>query len=175
MGGWTRWEELAGGRQAFEEAVTILLAMVYPGLRHVDGSGGDRGEDAVLRLPGGGRHVFQVKGFTGRLKPVQRRQVERSLKRAAEGEPTRWTLVVPLRLTPNEWDWFDGLRDGFPFPLDCHDLNWLNTNSAQHPAIEALFQPEAPLAALLNWPRVADTSPIDAGLAVPESGDILLM
>ncbi|WP_329619366.1 tetratricopeptide repeat protein [Streptomyces sp. NBC_01255] len=172
MGVRQRWEELAGGRQAFEEGVTMLLAMVYPGLRHVDGSGGDRGEDAVLRLPGGGRHVFQVKGFTGRLKPVQRRQVERSLKRAAEGEPTRWTLVVPLRLTPNEWDWFDGLRDGFPFSLDCHDLNWLNTKSHQHPAIDALFQPEAPLAALLNWPRVADTSPIDAGLAVPESGDI---
>ncbi|MDX3533553.1 tetratricopeptide repeat protein [Streptomyces sp. MB09-01] len=172
MGVLPRWEELAGGRQAFEEGVTMLLAMVYPGLRHVDGSGGDRGEDAVLLLQGGGRHVFQVKSFTGRLKPVQRRQVEGSLKRAAEGEPTRWTLVVPLRLTPQEWDWFDGLRDGFPFPLDCHDLNWLNTKSCQHPAIDALFQPEAPLAALLNWPRVADTSPIDAGLAVPESGDI---
>ncbi|MEU9034866.1 tetratricopeptide repeat protein [Streptomyces sp. NPDC048352] len=172
MGVRPRWEELARGRQAFEEGVTTLLAMVYPGLRHVDGSGGDRGEDAVLLLQGGGRHVFQVKSFTGRLKPVQRRQVERSLKRAAEGEPTRWTLVVPLRLTPNEWDWFDGLRDGFPFTLDCHDLNWLNTNSYQHPAIEALFQPEAPLAALLNWPRVADTSPIDTGLAVPENGDV---
>lgn len=43
MGVRQRWEELAGGRQAFEEGVTMLLAMVYPGLRHVDGSGGDRG------------------------------------------------------------------------------------------------------------------------------------
>ncbi|MEI5102614.1 tetratricopeptide repeat protein [Streptomyces sp. PmtG] len=172
MEAWARWRELAEGRGEFERGVTLLLALVHPGLRHIDGSGGDRGEDAVLRLPDGTRHVFQVKGFTGRLTPGRRRQVERSLRRAATRAPDRWTLVVPLTLTQGEWDWFDSLRAAHAFPLDCHDLTWLNAMSLEHPAIRALFEPGARPAPSPHWPAVADTGPADAGLTTAWGGDV---
>ncbi|MEU2561458.1 tetratricopeptide repeat protein [Streptomyces longispororuber] len=173
------WEELAEGRRSFERAVVLLLTTAYPGLRAIEGAGGDRGEDAVLRLPGGRRHVFQVKDFTGRLTPGRRTQIAHSLRRAAEGRPDRWTLVAPLTLTPAEWDWFDRLGGTYPFPVECYDLTWLDTTAAHHPGVQALFGhrrcAEAPRAvppALTPWPRVADTGPADAGLAVDDHGAV---
>nr|WTB09145.1 hypothetical protein OG546_36035 [Streptomyces antimycoticus] len=150
--------------------MAILLGMVYSGLRHVDGSGGDRGEDAVRLLPDGKRHVFQIKSFTGRLSPARRRQVRKSLDRAARNVPTCWTLVVPLDFTPGEWDWFDSLRETYPFSLECHGLRWLNSKAVENPAIGRLFQ--APQSQSHVWPRVADTGPVDAGVPVAEGGEV---
>ncbi|MFJ1678107.1 tetratricopeptide repeat protein [Streptomyces sp. NPDC088251] len=165
-----RWEELAQDWKAFEDGVAVLLGMVYPGLRRVNGEGGDRGEDAVLELPDGERHVFQIKSFTGRLNPGRRRKIQSSLDRAARRGPARWTLVLPLDLTPGEWDWFDRLREVYSFPLELHGLCELKAMSLKHPAIEGLLHVSLPPSTRIGGPCVSGVTPIEAGLAVGEGG-----
>ena len=50
--------------------------------------------------------AFKLKSFTGRMTSGRRKQVERSLNRAAALGPTQWTLVVPIDPTPAEEKWF---------------------------------------------------------------------
>ncbi|MFE6031005.1 tetratricopeptide repeat protein [Streptomyces niveus] len=164
------WEELAQDPRSFEDGVALLLGMVYPGLRRVNGEGGDRGVDAVRELPGGERHIFQIKSFTGRLNPGRRRKIESSLDRAAQRGPASWALVLPLDLTPGEWDWFDRLRGVYPFPLELHGLCELMVMSLEHPAIEHLFRVSSPHPTRIGGSFVSDATPIEAGLAVGEDG-----
>ncbi|MFJ3299279.1 tetratricopeptide repeat protein [Streptomyces bacillaris] len=166
----SRWEELAQDRMAFEDGVAALLGMVYPGLRRVNGEGGDRGVDAVLELPDGDRHVFQIKSFTERLNAGRRRKIQSSLDRAAQRGPTRWTLVLPLDLTPGEWDWFDRLREVYSFPLELHGLCELKAMSLKHPAIEGLFHVSLPPSTRIGGPCVSGVTPIEAGLTVGVGG-----
>ncbi|MGP9017705.1 tetratricopeptide repeat protein [Streptomyces sp. BR1] len=172
MARWTWWEELAQDPQAFEDGVATLLGMVHPGLRHVDGAGGDRGVDAVLVLPDGKRHVFQVKSFTRRLDASRRRQIRDSLVRAAQGDLACWTLIIPLDLTPGEWDWFDSLRGAYPFSLELRGLLWLKAKSLEHPSIEGLFRTSCPRLDVLGQPCVSGITPVEAGVALGEGGTL---
>lgn len=87
--------------QRFERAVQALLKRKYPGLRSVDGAGGDGGRDAQLVTPDG-LTVFEMKSFTGSLTKKQRAQIVSSLKRAVSHASgmTRWVLVIPKNQTP---------------------------------------------------------------------------
>ncbi|MFD7537582.1 tetratricopeptide repeat protein [Streptomyces sp. NPDC059819] len=164
------WEELAQDHRAFEHGVSVLLSMVHPGLRRVNGDGGDGGRDAVLELSDGALHVFQIKSFTGRLNSGRRRKIRDSLARAAQKGPARWTLVVPLDPTSIEWDWFDRLCGYYSFPLELRGLCELQAMSLEHPAIEGLFQAQAPPPTSIDRPYVADATPIEAGLRMGEGG-----
>lgn len=120
------WEGLDPKRT--ERGIQLLLRKKYPGLRSLDGAGGDGGRDAQL-ITVDDRTVFEIKSF-GRLNSSRRRQVERSLRQAVTSAPgmTNWVLVIPMNMTPtrpgvrsSEEAWFD---EDLPKLAPGVDLQW---------------------------------------------------
>ena len=135
----TRWEDV--GHEKYEDMVSVLLSRLYPDARRIDGKGGDGGRDVQIAdaRDGSIMGVFQLKGFTGRVGQSQRRQIERSLERAAELNPPKWTLVVPVDPNPAELRWFDSLRAKYGFSLDWCGKTWLDEKMAAHRDIQRYF------------------------------------
>ena len=121
------WDNISENQ--FEDMVAVLLHHLYPKSEHIDGSGGDGGRDVQIDT-GNGLVAFELKSFTGRLTPTRRRQVKRSLTRAAQLGPLSWTLVVPIDFTPAEIEWFEQLRPSVPFPIDRRGRTWLDAEFA---------------------------------------------
>lgn len=110
------WHEYSG-RDA-EDLIAALLVRTVPGAQRIDGSGGDDGVDVRSPL-GEGYRIYQIKGFHGRLTASQKRQISRSLASADKLQPkmVRWTLVLPVDLSPAEDRWFSeslGRQTGVP-------------------------------------------------------------
>jgi hypothetical protein len=127
------WSRLASG--TFEDMVACLLSHQNDKVRRIDGSGGDGGRDCQFEAPDG-LHLYEMKGFPGgRVGASQRRQVERSLKRAAQLHPAEWTLITPVDPTPAELKWFAKVAKTVPSPIDWRGKTWLNTEFAQRPFI----------------------------------------
>lgn len=132
-----------------ERGIQMLLRRRFPGLRSLDGAGGDGGRDAQHITPDG-RTVFEIKSF-GRLTSSRRRQVERSLRTAVISAPdmTRWVLVIPMNMTPtrpgvrsSEEAWFD---DELPkcapgVDLDWWGLDWLDDQVAGNMDIQRYIE-----------------------------------
>ncbi|MDE0170913.1 MAG: hypothetical protein OXS29_15625 [bacterium] len=131
-----RWEDLDRG--TFEDMVATLISRRYPSAQRIDGSGGDGGRDLQMYTDEG-LVVFQLKGVTGRMDPRRRRQVERSLMRAAQDDPIRWCLVVPIDHTPGELDWFNRINDGYGFDCCWRGKTWLDGEMARNPDIVRYF------------------------------------
>lgn len=81
------WDELADSPTKFERLCDALAHRWYPDgrVRVFNGAGGDGGRDAWVEDE---RTALEFKSFTT-LGSAQRRQIERSLARAAELEPLR--------------------------------------------------------------------------------------
>jgi len=114
----------------YEDMVACLLNHLNRETRRIDGSGGDGGRDVQFKLPDG-LHIFELKSFTGRMGRMQRRQVERSLARAAELEPVRWELIVPIDPTQGELKWFEDLGTKYLLPIEWRGKTWLDTHFAE--------------------------------------------
>ena len=98
------YEDLDPAR--IERAAKMLITDLYPSAESIDGSGGDDAQDLRSSSPDG-LVIFEVKSFTRRLTPAQRRQIKASLLRAVElHSPAKWVLVVPLDHSPKEREWF---------------------------------------------------------------------
>jgi hypothetical protein len=56
-----------------------------------------------------GLHVFEIKSFHSRLTGAHKRQITKSFVTARRNQPdmAKWTLVLPLDLTPSEIKWFE--------------------------------------------------------------------
>ncbi len=123
-------------RHVFEDMVSNLLSNLHPNAERIDGSGGDDGRDVQLR-ESGRLDLFELKSFTGRVSKEKgrRRNIEKSLKKAAELQPNSWTLVVPIDPTSGELTWFDGLKSKYPFPLTWRGRTWLDDQMGKHPSI----------------------------------------
>lgn len=130
------WERLSS--RQFEDIVSVLLSHQNPKIRCLDGSGGDGGRDAEFAREGG-REIYQLKGFTGRMNGGRRGQVRSSLKKAAKQKPVAWHLVVPIDPTQKELAWFENLRADYPFPLYWDGRTWLNAQFAERPFIPRYF------------------------------------
>lgn len=129
------WGELTEPQYA--ALVSMLLQRVLPDAEVLDGSGGDGGRDVQVRRDGA-LTIYELKSFTGRLSsrsPNRRMQVERSLARAAEHHPSEWYLVVPIDHTPDELEWFDGLKEKFPFVRAWRGKTWLNAHLSGYPEL----------------------------------------
>ncbi len=134
-----RWEDLDSG--TYEDMASVLISTLHPTAERIDGAGGDGGRDVQVR-ENDRLTVYECKSFTGRLsreRPNRRPQVERSLARVAGLEPAVWNLVVPIDHNPDELEWFDGLREQYPFRLNWLGLTWLDHQVAEHPAIARYF------------------------------------
>ena len=134
-----RWDEV--GRQRYEDMVSVLLSRLYPDAQRIDGSGGDGGRDVQIVHGQDNQivHAFELKSFTGRVNKTRRRQVIRSLKRAAGLEPSRWTLVVPIDPTPDEDKWFRRLGKDYCFPIPWLGKTWLDEKMSAFPDIRRYF------------------------------------
>ncbi|MEH0509144.1 hypothetical protein [Streptomyces scabiei] len=127
------WEKLAESPRASESLVTLLMLRLREEARAVDGSGGDGGRDLFEYTDSGELIVYEAKSFTGRMNPVRRRQVARSLVSAARHQPDHWDLLVPIDPNPAEERWFKGLREQFPFVREWVGRSRLDEKFAAHP------------------------------------------
>ena len=134
------WSDPRLGSGVYEDMVSVLISRLHKETQRIDGSGGDGGRDVQLPLPSG-LEIFELKSFTGRLSKEKnrRRQVEKSLKRAANHSPVAWYLVVPINHTEGELEWFNDLAASYPFPCKWLGEDWLNDNMAAHPDIPRYF------------------------------------
>ena len=134
-----RWDDLEAGK--YEDMVSVLLSRLHPEAHRIDGKGGDGGRDVQIVHGPDGRilRAFELKSFTGRVTGSRRRQVERSLKRAAELRPEQWTLVVPIDPTPGEDKWFSALGVDYRFPIDWFGKTWLDDKMSAFSDIRRYF------------------------------------
>ena len=134
-----RWGDLEP--QAYETMVSVLLSRLRPNAQRIDGKGGDGGRDVQIVDGRNGliTYAFELKSFTGRMTAGRRRQVERSLKRAASLGPARWALVVPIDPTPAEDQWFRELGNDYCFPIKWFGKTWLDEKMAAFPDIRRYF------------------------------------
>ena len=114
----------------YEDMVACLLNHLNRETRRIDGAGGDGGRDVQFELPEG-LHIFELKSFTGRMGETQRRQVQRSLAKAAKLKPVRWELIVPIDPTVGELGWFKGLAAKYSFPIEWRGKTWLDSHFAE--------------------------------------------
>ncbi|MFI9835248.1 hypothetical protein ACIHIX_47180 [Streptomyces sp. NPDC051913] len=127
------WDRLAAESPKVSEAlVTMLVLRLRERARAVDGSGGDGGRDLFEYTADGELLVYEAKSFTGRMTPVRRRQVMRSLISAARHQPDHWDLLAPIDHNPAEERWFEGLRELFPFVRHWRGRSWLDEKFAAH-------------------------------------------
>jgi tetratricopeptide (TPR) repeat protein len=105
------------GDTVFEEICGQILAAENPTIRHVDGSGGDKGLDLFcgqinpkLRQTTADRlRIWQVKYFATGIRTSQKRKIEESLFQALIHRPDEWTLCVHTTLTPEVHEWLRAL------------------------------------------------------------------
>lgn len=132
-----RWAELSP--HVVEQMVAVLLSQLHAGeAERIDGLGGDGGRDVQLPTADGVR-LFEIKSFTGRVGPSQRRQITASLERAAGLQPLDWTLIVPIDHNPAELAWFERLQGTVNFPISWRGLTWLDGEFSTHPAIARYY------------------------------------
>jgi hypothetical protein len=126
-----------------EDLLAALLLREYPGAERMDGAGGDDGID-VLAPASCGIHVFEIKSYRERLKPAQKRAIEKSARTAAEKNPdmVAWTLVIPLDHTPAERRWMNqALAAVAGVPVEWIGSTRLEAELAQHPDIVRYYAP----------------------------------
>lgn len=154
------WKDVDPDR--YERAVQALLKRQHPGLKSLDGSGGDGGRDAQL-VTEDGTWVFEMKAFARRLTSGQRAQIVSSLKTAVTTVPgmTKWTLVIPKSMTPrmpprkgrerySDEKWFeDELSKHAPgVELEWKGRDWLDVQAGENPDFQRYV--EGPHAQLLQ-------------------------
>ena len=121
--------------------VSVLLSRLHRDAQRIDGKGGDGGRDVQIVHGQDDRitDAFELKSFADRITTSRRRQVVRSLNRAAALGPARWTLVVPIDPTPAEDHWFRQPGMDFSFPTRWFGRTWLDEKMSAFPDIRRYF------------------------------------
>jgi hypothetical protein len=132
------WSDPRISPTVYEDMVAVLISRLHPEAQRIDGSGGDGGRDVQLPLQTG-LEIFELKSFTGRMTATRRRQVEKSLRKAAEHNPKAWHLVVPINHNPAEIEWFRKATKDYPFACDWLGLDWLDGHMADHPELPRYY------------------------------------
>lgn len=97
----------------FQRLAFQLLSERHPGLaiKHVDGSGGDKGLDLFEGSLATQPTIWQCKHFPNGLKNAQRPQATKSLKEAVKHfTPKNWILVISVDLDAKGFEWFQKLQ-----------------------------------------------------------------
>lgn len=116
---------------------------IYPLAKPVKGKGGDEGLDTFLGDFDGCIKAFQHKYFLDKIGASQRRQIEKSLKKAIEKHKIdEWLLMLPCDLNPAEIRWFTALTKKY----DTVKMDWWGKTKiqdllSQNPSIAVDFQP----------------------------------
>ncbi|WP_143661064.1 hypothetical protein [Streptomyces sp. M41(2017)] len=132
-----RWVDIDPAK--IEDVIAVLISRLHPETQRIDGSGGDGGRDVQLPLDSG-LVIYEIKSFTGRLNDSRRRQIKRSLRAASSHNPRHWHLIMPLDLTPNELEWYNDLKDDYPFVSNfTRGRTWLDSEMALRPEIARYY------------------------------------
>ncbi|MEV4261955.1 hypothetical protein [Kribbella sp. NPDC049584] len=116
-----------------ERAIKALLRDLHPGLRSLEGSGGDGGRDAFLVEQDGTMCVFEIKSYARPLNNGQKKKIEHSLRNALTHDRIgAWVLVLPHDHTPTEETWFDQKIATIAAPVTVQWLgrDWLDKQFA---------------------------------------------
>lgn len=96
-----QWEDLCFDTLVFE----------YPGLRRIDGSGGDGGVDAYVGEFSSPDIIFQFKHFKKGFGAPQKKEIERSFNTASGSyDLPHWILVCSEDPTPAMQNWLDEFK-----------------------------------------------------------------
>jgi hypothetical protein len=98
---------------SFQRFAEQLLSEKHPGLsiKHVEGSGGDKGLDLFEGALSGGSTIWQCKHFPNGLKAKQRPQILKSLNDAIDNfKPERWILVLSIDFDTSAHEWFQKVQ-----------------------------------------------------------------
>ena len=104
---------VAGAREKFEDMVSQLIHVERPDSQRIRIFVGDGGLDSFegeLSDPAG-INVYQVKYFSDRLEDSQKQQVRSSFATVRDSKKFKvksWTLCLPIDLSINETEWFEG-------------------------------------------------------------------
>ncbi|MGW1586292.1 KAP family P-loop NTPase fold protein [Streptomyces sp. NPDC002386] len=141
------WDRLAGAAtyRQFQALVTLLLLRLHPRAqvpenpyigRHPEG-------DVFVETEAGERIAFEIKAYAGPLTASRRAQiretirgVDESLYRVRGHHPDQWHLVCAADLTPADHQWFDELRDRYPFLGQLLGASWLEEQLARYPELQ---------------------------------------
>lgn len=134
------WDRV--GRDEYDRSVECVLAAVWARVEGAayhspDGRGGDGGVDFIATT-GTQTSIYQFKYFPQGLRAYgssRKTQIRRSFNEALKRNPTRWTLVVPCKLTQTERTWVLGLGDGHEVDVDIIDRTGLDLLLAEHPEV----------------------------------------
>lgn len=129
------WADLEPGR--FEWLAAVLLSVLNPTVRRVDGAGGDEGCDVAFE-DSDGLVIYELKSWTGRM-AKRWAQLERSATRAVHRRPVRWVVVCPIDLTPAEERRLRKATAALPFDTDWLGKTWLDARLSENPALVRYF------------------------------------
>ncbi|AXE40210.1 hypothetical protein JS278_03076 [Acidipropionibacterium virtanenii] len=179
------WTRLEGGQ--VEAVVAMFVNREHPNSVRITPSRGDGGVDILDRGAGpeGGDVVYQVKRYTGKLTPRQKKDIEDSLetlqaelqteKRWESLTVEEWYLVTPWDPTPETETWLQGLGQAGIKKI-WHGLTWVDQQAAKyddvidyylHDGRALVERTHAEVMALLG------TDQIGPGLTVPEVAERL--
>jgi hypothetical protein len=129
----------------FEELCFQIWSERLPtaGLRHVEGTGGDKGTDLFAGTLAGRPAIWQCKFFKDGIKDAQKKQVKKSLRSALKNfRPALWTLCVPVKLTINAHHWFQEqtLAHRDQVKIELFDASMIVKEMIfRHPMMDAFF------------------------------------
>ena len=86
----------------YERMNAVLISTLNPDAERIDGAGGDEGRDVQLRRAGH-LDLWELKSHNGRVGRTQRRQIERSLQRAAKLDPDSLEFETPVASQPTSY------------------------------------------------------------------------
>jgi hypothetical protein len=132
-----RWADIDPAK--IEDIISVLISRLHPETQRIDGSGGDGGRDVQIPLSSG-LIIYEVKSFTDRLTNSRKSQIKRSLRKAAMHNPKQWHLVMPLDVTPSELEWYNKLKNDYPFVSNfTRGKTWLDSELSQRPEIARYY------------------------------------
>lgn len=167
------WGSYSG--EQLERVMAVLLLQERPTSWRRSPSSGDGGVDVVEPVEGG-YHVFQIKGFVGRLDSSRRAQVSDSIERVAsdprlEGPVVRWSLVVPIDPTSGEEQWFSGLVKNYGFHSNWLGDSFWNSEAAKYPFVLEYFFENGKQVVQNRVRTLAEL--LQAPMNAPEPGDLV--
>jgi hypothetical protein len=125
--------------ETLELVMAVLLHQERPNSWRRAASQGDGGVDVVDPVEGG-YHVFQIKKFSERLTPDQKRQIKGSFEEVCtaprlDRPVVAWSLVLPLDRTDTEEQWFNALTASALFPCDWRGRVFWDSEASKYPGV----------------------------------------
>jgi hypothetical protein len=131
-------------QENFSALCNLILLELEPESKPVEGKGGDQGLDTYIGYFNGEVQAFQHKYFIDKIGPPQKKQIEKSLRTSIDKHNVlKWTLMIPIDLTPSAIKWFDKLKETYPtVQIDWWGKSKLQLLLSKNLHISYRFQPK---------------------------------